>query len=45
MDNASDQPPSPRGFFRTWRRLYAAVLLTALTVYVLLFAFSRVFAP
>lgn len=44
MDPA-DQPPSPRGLFRSWRRLYAAVLLTALAVYVLLFAFSRAFSP
>lgn len=45
MEHAGDQPPSPRGFFQTWRRLYAAVLLTALSVYVLLFVFSRIFAP
>ncbi|MCY3745585.1 MAG: hypothetical protein OXH05_05085 [Acidobacteria bacterium] len=45
METPSDQPPSPGGFFRSWRRLYAAVLLTALSVYVLLFAFSRIFAP
>ena len=45
MQNQSDQPPSPRGFFRSWRRLYAAVLLTALSVYLLLFVFSRIFAP
>ncbi|MDE3262578.1 MAG: hypothetical protein OYL41_11420 [Acidobacteriota bacterium] len=45
MDAPSDQPPSPQGFFRSWRRLYAAVLLTALSVYVLLFVFSRIFAP
>jgi hypothetical protein len=44
MENATDQPPSPRGFFRTWRRLYWAVLLTAFSVYVLLFVFSRTFA-
>ena len=43
MQNPTDQPPSQRGFFRSWRRLYAAVLLTALSVYVLLFVFSRVF--
>ena len=43
MQNPTDQPPSRRGFFRSWRRLYAAVLLTALSVYVLLFVFSRVF--
>ena len=45
MATPSDQPPSPGGFFRSWRRLYAAVLLTALSVYVLLFVFSRIFAP
>ncbi len=45
MQDPVDQPPSPRGFFRSWRRLYAAVLLTALSVYVLLFVFSRIFAP
>ena len=45
MQDPADQPPSPRGFFRSWRRLYAAVLLTALSVYVLLFVFSRIFAP
>ena len=45
MNNPTDQPPFPRGLFRSWRRLYAAVLLTALSVYVLLFVFSRVFAP
>ncbi len=45
METSSDQPPSPRGFFRSWRRLYAAVLLTAFSVYVLLFVFSRIFAP
>ena len=44
MEHAADQPPSPRGFFRSWRRLYAAVLLTALSAYVLLFVFSRIFA-
>ena len=45
MQDPADQPPSPRGFFRSWRRLYAAVLLTALSIYVLLFVFSRNFAP
>ena len=45
MEHPADQPPSPGGFFRSWRRLYAAVLLTALSVYVLLFVFSRIFAP
>ncbi len=45
METSSDQPPSPQRFFRSWRRLYAAVLLTALSVYVLLFVFSRIFAP
>ena len=45
MENSADQPPSSRGFFRSWRRLYLAVLLTALSVYVLLFVFSRVFGP
>ena len=45
METSSDQPPSPGGFFRSWRRLYTAVLLTAISVYILLFVFSRVFSP
>lgn len=45
MEHSGDQAPSPRGFFRSWRRLYAAVLLTAFSVYVLLFVFSWIFAP
>lgn len=45
MQDPADQPPSPHGFFRSWRRLYAAVLLTALSVYVLLFVFSWAFSP
>ena len=45
MQDPADQPPSPHGLFRSWRRLYAAVLLTAFSVYLLLFVFSRIFAP
>lgn len=44
MEKTDDQSPSPNGFFRSWGRIYAAVLLTALAVIVLLFWFSRVFA-
>lgn len=43
MEIPADQPPSRGGLFRSWRRLYAAVLLTAFSVYVLLYVFSRVF--
>ncbi len=45
MDPSSDQPPSPGGVFRSWRRLYAAVLITAVAVYLLLSLFSRAFRP
>lgn len=42
--DASDRPPSDRGFFRTWRRLYAAVLVTELALAVLFLWFSRAFS-
>lgn len=42
--DASDRPPSERGFFRTWRRLYAAVLVTELALVVLFLWFSRTFS-
>lgn len=42
MDPLSDQPPSD-GLFRSWRRLYAAVLAFAVVVCVFLFLFSRAF--
>lgn len=42
--DTTDRPPSERGPFRTWPRLYAAVLLTEITVAVLFFLFSRAFA-
>ena len=45
MEHPGDQAPSPRGLFRSWRRLYATVLVTAFSAYVLLFVFSRIFAP
>lgn len=42
--DTTDRPPSERGPFRTWPRLYAAVLLTEITVAILFFLFSRAFA-
>lgn len=42
--DASDRPPSETGFFRTWRRLYAAVLVTELALVVLFLWFSRAFS-
>lgn len=42
--DAADSPPSERGPFRTWPRLYAAVLVTEITVAILFFLFSRAFA-
>lgn len=42
--DTTDRPPSERGPFRTWPRLYAAVLLTEFAVTVLFFLFSRAFA-
>ena len=48
MDPSPDPPPSPGGFFgwfRSWRRLYAAVLVTTIAFYLLLFWFSRAFGP
>ncbi len=45
MPIPDDQPPSPTGLFRTWPRLYAAVIAVAVVVYLFLFFFSRAFAP
>lgn len=45
MSPTDDQPPSPTGPFRTWKRIYAAVLVVAVLTYALLFLFSRAFAP
>ena len=45
MSSTGDQPPSPTGLFRPWRRLYGAVLVVAVLTYGLLFLFSRAFAP
>ncbi len=42
--DATDSPPSGRGPFRTWPRLYAAVLLTEIAVVLLFLLFSRAFA-
>ena len=42
--DTTDRPPSERGPFRTWPRLYAAVLLTEFAIAVLFFLFSRAFA-
>lgn len=44
VTDASDRPPSESGFFRTWRRLYAAVLVTELALAALFFWFSRAFS-
>jgi len=43
VDSTPDRPPSS-GFFRSWRRLYGAVLLFTLLIYAALFAFSRAFS-
>ena len=45
MTSPDDSPPSRRGFFRSWGRLYGAVLLTAVVIYLLLFLFSAAFRP
>lgn len=45
MPPHDDQPPSRTGFFRTWRRLYGAVLVVAALTCGFLFLFSRAFAP
>lgn len=42
--DTTDRPPSERGLFRTWPRLYAAVLVIEVAVVLLFFLFSRAFA-
>ena len=42
VDSLSDQPPSG-GLFRSWPRLYAAVLGFAVLIWIFLFFFSRAF--
>ncbi len=42
VDSFSDQPPG-RGFFRTWGRLYGALLAFTLLIWVVLLLFSRAF--